>query len=128
MRKLIVTGTIVMSVVFAACSDVPDHELPVETTGPHSTVSGVGISVVVDPEQAGLSDQSSQAEPSQAEEAHVGTESTVPQPAADTTTTTVGVTVPEELATEPSPLPEPGSGLVHPKTPNTTKVVPPPQD
>jgi hypothetical protein len=25
-------------------------------------------------------------------------------------------------------LPEPGSGLEHPKTPNTTKVVPPPQD
>jgi hypothetical protein len=128
MRKLIVTGTIVMSVVFAACSDIPDQELPADTTGPHTTVSGEGIIVVVDPDQSGLSDQPSQVGPSQVEEAQVGTDSTTPQRAEGATTITGGVTAPEELATEPSPLPEPGSGLVQPKTPNTTKVIPPPRD
>lgn len=50
---------------------------------------------------------------------------------ADQTVTTVASTESIETevqGTDSSVLPQPGSGLDHPKAPNTTKVVPPPQD
>jgi hypothetical protein len=121
-KRLIVMGSILMALVLGACVAEPDQNSATTTTRDHteSTVSdqteaeGQTVEDTVPAEATSDTAVSSQETPTTT----LPSDSTTPAVDDDNT----------ESGGEPGVLPEPGDGLDHPKTPNTSMVVPPPMD
>ena len=121
--KLLAVASVVMMLAVGACSVEPDQGT--------TTTATTGTTEQLDTSTDGKGDE--------AVETDVGRTNLerddpvqAPPDTAGVTTTEASTSSDEDAAVTPpddaSPLPEPGDGLEHPKAPNPTMIVPPPQD